>query len=103
MADENVIEKVEDVIKGATEKLMNLADKVALVLKREKSLEPNFIGGVKALVADATGLVSEAEAVATADGLNFVVDGAAYAAFQKFVADLKAFAPTVEQALANLK
>ncbi len=90
-------------LKGATVKLQNLGEKVALVLKREKALEPNFIAGVGTLTADITALVSEAEAAATSEGLNFVIDGAAYAALQKLVTDAKEFVPTVEQAVTNLK
>ena len=100
---QNVVQKILSDVEVAEAKLMNLGEKVALVLKREKALEPNFIGGVRALVVDATALVSEGEAVATAEGLNFAVDGAAYVAFQKFVADLKLFAPVVEAAISNLK
>lgn len=96
---------LEDAVKWVAvefSKLSGIAAKVELVLKAEKALAPDFITGVKTIVGDVITLLADANVVFTAKGLNIPADSSAYTAFEKLAADIQAFAPIVEKAIASL-
>lgn len=90
-------------IAGASKEIAGIATKVKAVLQAEKPLEQEFVEGVSEFVADVEAFASVASGAATAQGLNFPADSAAYNALVKVIADAKALVPVVEKAISVAK
>lgn len=97
------LEKAFGWLEGAVKWVIGISEKVHVILKREKALQPSFVTGLVSVVKAAEVLIVEAEAAASDKGLNFEKDSKAYDALKTLIEDFKKFEPVVKAAIEALK
>ena len=75
------------------------APKLEQILIAEKTLTPEFLPAIKAVVTDLTQLSVAIPALLNNKGLNLAVDSAEYALLIKLIADFQPFAKTINDAI----
>lgn len=97
-----VVTALTDVEKGV-QFVVGLGKKAeAFVAKLEKVIPANLGTEISAFVQDVESFIALASTSATADGLNFTSDSAAYTAFEKVKSDVLSLAVELENAVKQL-
>lgn len=81
----------------------SFASKVVTVIQEEETLTPEFVAGLKTLIADSASLVALSATAVTEKGINPTQDLAVVTQLEQLVKDFGNFAPVVEQAVAVLE
>lgn len=99
----DAINEVENDVEKGVRYVVGLGKKAEeFVQKLEKELPPNLKQEVVQFIADVESFMAQCSTAANADGLNFSVDSAAFAAFQKVRVDVLTLAAELEKAVKTL-